>query len=52
MIMGKDILAKNQLFMIVNMSDKNSMDKWIKEKIISFVKNLMINLKIGKNDIF
>jgi len=32
MIMGQDILAKNQLFMIVNMSDKNSMDSWIKEK--------------------
>ena len=25
MIMGQDILAKNQLFMIINMSDKNSM---------------------------
>ena len=32
MIMGQDILAKNQLFMIINMSDENSMEKWIKGK--------------------
>ena len=30
--MGQDILAKNQLFMIINMSDENSMEEWIKGK--------------------
>ena len=32
MIIGQDILAKNQLLIIVNMSDQNSINKWKREK--------------------
>ena len=32
MILGKDVLAKNQLFMVINMSSKNFTENFLKEK--------------------